>query len=284
MIEMSKTVLGLLFKENSPNHEKFQIARSVFSHLFEVFRIGALIDPDVLDQLPLPRADLLATINRLVDKDFPSLEFLRIFVTHLNHTDLYRDPSRFLGDSIAVANSEIDLSNLSQFLDIEPHEIAYEYVTSLLSKSPPPETALLLKVLPYALKSEPTDSTLPIHLDRARDFLGRDIGHVRWMCESRGILNDSLTVDQFFALVSLAQRYGARSEELMNAMASVEKGICMQLKIRADEAKARGWRDEEAEARLEPMLQFSDLDPEDIYGMWKNENETEGRRGRERME
>ncbi|KAH9222634.1 hypothetical protein DL95DRAFT_161545 [Leptodontidium sp. 2 PMI_412] len=221
MISMSKFVLGLIFEQNSPNHEKLRIAHSVFSNLFEMSCIGALIDPEGLEQLPLPLPELLAMVDRLVDRDFLSLEFLRPLAMNLNRSDLYRNPSRVLGDSIAAANSEIDLSSFSQFLGIEPHEKAHEYVTSLLSNNPPSETTRLLKVLPYALKSQPTDATLPIHLERARDFLGRDIEYVRRTCEARGMLKDTLTVEHFFMIVNTAQRWGVDSDDFTRALSTV---------------------------------------------------------------
>lgn len=80
------------------------------------------------------------------------------------------------------------------------------------------------------------------------------------MCRHRGMLNDSMNVDQFFALVSLAERSGAQSQDFKNALGAVEKGIHTMLSERTARAEFKGQVDEEAEVRLEGMLKWLDWD------------------------
>ncbi|PVH86092.1 hypothetical protein DL98DRAFT_27990 [Cadophora sp. DSE1049] len=239
-----------------------RLARPLFYHLFEIDRLGALLDLETLKDLEMAFDGVQSTLDRLsLQERFPTLAYMALAAIYSTSYPLRVDQAYLANTKFAdmrAANAEIDLTSLSQCLSIASNEAAFDYVTSLLSTDPPTEETLLLNLLPYILKSSPTSTTLPIHLQRALEFLGPHIEHVRIMCGHRRILNDSLSVDQFFALVSLAERSGVQSQDFQNALGAVEKGIHAVLSERAEEAESRGQVDEEAEIRLEGMLNWSD--------------------------
>ena len=261
---MFKLLDDIDFQESWPDHKKLRLARPIFYHLSELDRLGALLDLDTLKDLKIPSNGVQSTLDRLcVQERFPTLAHMALAATYSTsypfRVDQPHDSNARFAD-VRAANAEIDISSLSKCSSIPSNEAAFEYVTSLLSSNPPSEVSRLLKSLPYALKTTPTGRTLPIHVQRARELLGPHIEQVRVMCRHRGMLNDSMNVDQFFALVSLAERSGAQSQDFKNALGAVEKGIHTVLSERAARAEFKGQVDEEAEVRLEGMLKWLDWD------------------------
>lgn len=252
-------------QQDWPEHKRMRLARPLFYYFFEIDRLGALLNLETIKGLTLPFNAVQNILDRLSLEDhFPLLAKMGLAAFystsyHIRTKQSQPSSNAELAD-IRIANAEIDINSLSKCLSIPSNEAAFEYVTSLLSANPQTEECRLLNLLPYTLKSTSTAITLPIHLQRAREFLGQHIEHVRIVCAHRNILNDSLGVDQFFALVSLAERSGIQSQDFQNALGVVEKGIHAVLSERAREAEAKGWFDEDAEEKLEGMLNWLNWD------------------------
>lgn len=266
---MFKLLDDIGFQEEWPDHKKLRLARHLFYHLFELYRLGALLDIETLKDLETPFNGIQSTLDRIcVQERFPTLAHMALAATYSTSYPLQADQEYLTNTvftdmraaDVRAANAEIDVNSLSKCFSIPSNEAAFEYVTSLLSSNPPSEESRLLNLLPYTLKSTPTSTTLPVHLQRAREFLGQHIEYVQIVCGHRRILNDGLSVDQFFALASLAERSGVQSQEFQNALGAVEKGSHAGLSERATRAEFRGQVDEEAEVRLEGMLNWLDWD------------------------
>jgi hypothetical protein len=95
-------------------------------------------------------------------------------------------------------------------LDDEGRDIVREYISDLLSRTPPTEEESLSRLLgytvnpPYPLHPDLREREARernLHLQRARDILGPEIWDMKRRCEEMGLFHSELGVDRFFQLV-----------------------------------------------------------------------------------
>lgn len=193
-------------------------------------------------EFSFPRDTILEILSSGAFDDFPSIHSLSHValynVSPPSSTDIHNASTEIA--AIRAANTEIDISSLQRSSGVQPQEAAFEYITSQLSSHPPSRQESLLKVLGYSLLSTPSASTLPIHVQRAQDLLGPEFVTVQEICEKRGIFSTPLNVDMFFALVSMAQRDGADSEDFFNVFVGVERDVEFALRYAMDSAVQSG--------------------------------------------
>ncbi|KAL2067251.1 hypothetical protein VTL71DRAFT_1675 [Oculimacula yallundae] len=223
IIELAKTVETTQFEDSWHTYRKSQVRRTVFRQLFEIYRLELLIEEPRRDAPQMCSRIIMDLLSQMLLPSAGSLHMMTNFL-------LGRPPS--VDPVFAAAMDEIDISSLSQpsLSDREPQEVAYDYIVSLLNDHRNKDQ-YLLKVLPYTLKTQPTEETLRVHLGLAEGFLGKDIcGVVDRFDTSAIFLRANASVDEFFALLSLWERFGDGSQEVKEAVAKLESRVLETVK------------------------------------------------------
>jgi hypothetical protein len=145
-------------------------------------------------------------------------------------------------------------------LSHEGRDIARDYISDLLSPTPPTEEESLSKLLgykinpPYPLRPDLREREArerKAHLQRARDILGPSISSTVMACQEIGIFHSELSVDQFFQLVNgekeledtkraielKMRHFVAMVEENEGVFSSAEQARAREMKTRLQEVK-----------------------------------------------